>query len=346
MTGTRASDFAAPVIDAPPSGDAVPAEAVLAIDLGGTKITGALVARDGSVGPVTRVDSPAAIGPDAVVDALESLMGRVRTVGWPSPIDGSPGSPHVRAVGVGTAGVVDVTTGTIVSATDTFKDWPGTPLGARLGAATERIWGTPVPVHVQNDVDAHAEGEVWHGAAAGARSCLVVAVGTGVGAGLVLDGHVLRGAHHVAGEIGHVPIGGADHLLCPCGRPGHLEAIGSGAGMLRHFAWLGGREARSGRDVVALARAGDKIARRAVRESAAAVGRGIAAVVTVFDPELVVVTGGVVGAGSVWWSPMEQALRGEVVDVLADLPVVAGSLGERGPLLGAAHAALRQIGAA
>ena len=321
-------------------------DVVLAIDLGGTKITGALVASGGAVGPVTRVTSPAAEGPDAVVGALEALMAEVLATGWGESASDGAAASVIRGVGIGTAGVVDVATGRIVSATDTFKDWPGTPLGERVGAAARKLLGTPVPVHVQNDVDAHAEGEVWQGAAVGARTCLVVAVGTGVGAGLVLDGRVLRGARHVAGEIGHVPIGGADHLLCPCGRPGHLEAIGSGAGILRHYAWLGGHgDARSGRDVVELAEGGDLLARRAVRESAAAVGRGIAAVVTVFDPELVVITGGVVGAGPLWWGPMEQALRGEVVDVLADLPVVAGTLGERGPLLGAALAAWRQIGA-
>ena len=95
-------------------------------------------------------------------------------------------------------------------------------------------------VHVQNDVDAHALGELRHGAAVGARSALVVAVGTGVGAGIIVDGRALRGARHVAGEIGHVPTPGAEHLLCPCGRRGHLEAIGSGVGMHRHYLSLGG----------------------------------------------------------------------------------------------------------
>jgi glucokinase len=324
----------------------------LAVDLGGTKIAGALVDRSGQVGPVRTVPTPAQDGPDVVVRAVGRLLEHVLHDGWPGgpegvvATDGDAGT-RVRAVGVGTAGVVDVPAGTIVSSTDTFTGWAGTHLGAEVRAAASALLHRDVPVHVQNDVDAHALGESWRGAAAGARSALVVAVGTGIGAGVVLDGTVLRGAHHVAGELGHLPIGGADHLRCPCGRPGHLEALGSGAGMRRHYAWLSGDgSVLDARGVVALAQAGDRTARQAVRESAAAVGRGIAAVVTVLDPEVVVVSGGVAEAGVLWWRPMEHALRAELVDVLEDVPVVPGRLGVAAPLLGAAASAWRLVDAA
>ncbi|WP_136046145.1 ROK family protein, partial [Microbacterium sp. K41] len=92
----------------------------------------------------------------------------------------------------------------------------------------------------------------------GAASALIVAVGTGVGAGLILDGRAARGAHHVAGEIAHLPTPGAEHLRCPCGRRGHLEAIGSGIGMHRHFLSLGGDPTiRDARGVATAAAAGD-----------------------------------------------------------------------------------------
>jgi hypothetical protein len=122
---------------------------------------------------------------------------------------------------------------------------------------------------VQNDVDAHAAGEAWLGAAAGLASVLVVAVGTGVGGAVVMDGTPLRGAHHVAGEIGHLPTPGAEGLRCTCGRPGHLEALGSGPALHRHYMSLGGApESPDARDVVARAAQGDPTAVRAVQGGA------------------------------------------------------------------------------
>ncbi|GHG56016.1 transcriptional regulator [Flavimobilis marinus] len=317
---------------------------VLALDLGGTKIAAALVDRNGRVGEVVAVPTPALDGPAAIVAAATGALGEVLARGWDgSPVAAAAGEHRVRGLGVGTAGVVDVAAGTIVSATDTLAGWTGTPLRGDLERALAALTGARLPVHVLNDVDAHALGEVRHGAAAGAASALVVGVGTGIGAGVVVRGELLRGAHHVAGEMGHLPVAGADHLRCPCGRSGHLEAIGSGVGMYRHYLSLGGDpEVGGGRGVAERAAAGDPLAGRALRDSAAAVGRGIAAVVTVLDPGRVVVTGGVPAAGSAWWSAMDEALRGQLIDILANVPVVSGKLGGTAPLAGAA-AAVRQL---
>ena len=211
-------------------------DVVVGVDLGGTKTAAATVAPDGSLGTVRSVPTPAAAGPEAVLDAVAGLVREVvDAVGSP---DGGPA--RLGALGVGTAGVVDVGRGVIVSATGTLPGWPGTDVASGLrrrladlavlapeGPPEDR---TALPVFVENDVDAHAAGEVWLGAAAGARSALLVAVGTGVGAAVVLDGRPLRGAHHVAGELGHMPVPGAELLRCPCGRTGHLEAIGAARG--------------------------------------------------------------------------------------------------------------------
>lgn len=202
---------------------------------------------------------------------------------------------------------------------------------------------TDAPVRVQNDVDAHAAGEYRHGAAAGAASALIVAVGTGVGAGLILGDDAVRGAHHVAGEIAHLPVPRAAHLRCPCGRPGHLEAIGSGIGMHRHFLSLGGdREILDARGIASAATSGDPIARRALDESAAAVGRAIAGAATLLDPERIVVTGGVPNIGEDWWRPMRAAFHVEAIDALQSTPILPGALGDDAPLRGAAASAWRR----
>lgn len=305
-------------------------EAVFAVDVGGTKTTVALADRDDVVLDAMTVPTPAAEGPEAVVRAIRDLADALVTRSDPDTLD-------IRGLGVATAGVVDVTAGAVVSSTDTFARWTGTPLADRLREAFGALLPRGAPIHVQNDVDAHALGEFRHGAASGTRSALVVAVGTGVGAGVVLDGVVLRGAHHVAGEIAHLPVPGAEHLRCPCGRTGHLEAIGSGVGMHRHYLSLGGDPvAADARGMVARSRAGDPIARRALVESAAAVGRGIAAAVTLLDPERVVVTGGVAQIGEDWWTPMTAAFTAEVIDALLGVVIAPGELAADAPLRGAA----------
>jgi glucokinase len=305
-----------------------PGRVVVGVDLGGTKIAAATVSATGGVGAVRTVPTPASQGADAVLDAVAALVRAVATDAGVGP----------GAVGIGTAGVVDVGSGTIVSATDTFPGWPGTSVAS--GVRDRLAASGAVPVFVENDVDAHAAGESWRGAAAGARSALLVAVGTGVGGAVVLDGRPLRGAHHLAGELGHMPVPGADGLPCTCGRPGHLEAVAAGPAIHRRYLALGGDPgARDARDVVARAQRDDALADRVVRESATALGRAIAGVVTVLDPEIVVVGGGVAGSGDPWWPALDRSLRAEVVDVLAGLPLRRAALGGSAAIIGAARGA-------
>ncbi|MEQ6896632.1 ROK family protein [Microbacterium sp. KR10-403] len=315
-------------------------EAVVAVDIGGTKTAAAVVDREGAILATAAAATPGADGPDAILATAVDVAVRVVAEANAAARAGGHDGAAIRAVGIGTAGVVDVAAGAIVSSTDTLAGWAGTPVRALVAARLAESIGLDVPVHVQNDVDAHTVGELRFGAARGADSALVVAVGTGIGAGIVIDGRVHRGGHHVAGEIGHIPTPGAEHLRCPCGRMGHLEAIGSGVGMHRHYLSLGGDPAvRDGREVAARAAARDGLARRAVRESAQAIGRGIAAVMTVLDPERVVITGSVAQAGSPWWDALVASVHEQVVDALQDTPVVRGELGGDAPLRGAAASA-------
>ncbi|MGY1550295.1 ROK family protein [Microbacterium sp. A588] len=309
-------------------------EVVLAVDIGGTKTAAALAGRDDEPLTTRVAPTPAAHGPAAVIATVLELAQLLLA-------DAAPGARLV-GVGIGTAGVVDTTTGTIVSATDTFADWPGTRVADLVRHGLGELLNAEAPVAVQNDVDAHALGEFRHGAAAGASSALIVAVGTGVGAGIITDDRPLRGAHHVGGEIAHMPVPGAEHLRCPCGRLGHLEALGSGIGMHRHFLSLGGDpETPDARGVAAAAASGDPIATRALVESAASVGRALAGVATLLDPERIVVTGGVPSIGAAWWQPMLAAFRADAIDALQNTPILPGTLGDDAPLRGAAASAWR-----
>ncbi|GAA1698881.1 ROK family protein [Microcella alkalica] len=308
-------------------------EAVLAVDIGGTKTAAALVDRDGSILASSLAATRADEGPDAVVSVIADLAQQLRSA--------LPGA-RALGIGIGTAGVVDVAAGRIIGSTDTFRDWTGTPLADLVAQRMGGLLGGdgPVVVEVQNDVDAHALGESRYGAARGAASALVVAVGTGVGGAIVLDGSVHRGARHVAGDIGHVPVPGAEHLACTCGRSGHLEAIGSGPGVVAHFVSLGGEPAiRTARGVAEAAERGDERAIRALEGSATAVGRALAGAAALLDPERVVLLGGVTGAGPRWWSAMSAGFLAERIHALSGLAPEPGELGGDAGLLGAAWSA-------
>ncbi|MDN5763557.1 MAG: ROK family protein, partial [Microlunatus sp.] len=235
---------------------------------------------------------------------------------------------------------VDVSTGSIVSATDALTGWAGTDVA---GGVQERVAAHadsgPVPVHVMNDVDAHAAGEVWLGAAAGAPTSVLVAVGTGVGGGVVINGAAINGGHHVAGEVGHIPTPGAEGLRCACGIDGHLEAIAAGPAIVRRYLALGGAKCGDARDVFERARFGEALAQTVVRDAAVALGRAVAGIATILDPHVIVIGGGVPDAGSIWWEPMERAFRGDVIPPLRDLGLVRATLGSRAPIYGAAHGA-------
>lgn len=309
------------------------ADAVAAVDIGGTKTTVALVDPRGEIVERATASTPGRVGGAAIVDLVAALT--------TSLLDRHGAS--LRGVGVGTAGVVDTSTGTIVSATDTLRGWIGMPLRSTLRAALGAYLEASAPISVQNDVDAHALGEYRFGAGREASSLLTVAVGTGVGGGIVLDGRSWNGGHHVAGEIAHMPTPGAEHLRCPCGRMGHLEAIGGGLGLVRHYRWLGGDSAVTDARAVAARAADDLIAERAIADAGAAVGRALAGAATLLDPEVIVVTGGVADIGPVWWHPMEAAFRASVIDALASVPVRPGALGADAPLRGAAASAWADV---
>ncbi|HLS24763.1 MAG TPA: ROK family protein [Beutenbergiaceae bacterium] len=313
-------------------------DVVVGVDLGGTKIAAAPVEPGGGVGTVRQLPTPARRGPAAVLDAVAAL---ITQVAGPT----SEASGRVRGIGIGTAGVVHAGNGRILSATDALSGWAGTDVRSGIHSRVQDAFGA-VPVTVENDVDAHAAGEAWRGAAAGARSALLVAIGTGVGAALVLEGQPLRGAHHVAGEMGHLPSPEAAGLRCGCGRTGHLEAIASGPALHRQYLRLGGpADVPDAREVYQRAAAGEGLARQVLSTAATAAGRAIAGVSMILDPETVVVSGGLGQAGEWWWEPMIRAARDELIEPLADLDIRAAALGSRAAILGAARTCWDVLGA-
>ena len=224
----------------------------LAVDIGGTKILAGLVGPDGAASAMRQVPTPAQEGPEAIIAAVLGLCRGILAQ-----------APGVSACGVGTAGVVG-RDGAITSATDLLKDWAGTPLGERLQVELG------LPVTVLNDVHATGFCEARIGAAAGAASALVVAVGTGIGGSLVLDGRLVPGRNGIAGSVGHVPSPLRQGRRCSCGALDHVEAYASGPAMEAEYTRRTGK-VMDLRRIAALTQ-GDEVARAVIGEGAAALG--------------------------------------------------------------------------
>lgn len=295
----------------------------VALDIGGTKTAAATVTADGAVLTRAKRPTPAAGGARAVLDTAVELAREV-------------GADHeVVGVGVGSAGVVDPDTGLVLSATDALPGWAGTDLRGHL--ATE----LGVPVAVVNDVHAHALGEHRRGAARGGSTVLLVAVGTGVGGALLCEGRLHSGARAAAGHVGHVPVAAAAGRRCPCGAEGHVESVASGPALVAEYTERGGVAVTRLEEVVALV-GRDPVARSVLVDGATALGSALAGLANVVAPDVIVIGGGVAGAGVHWWSALTEEIEQGLVPALRGLSVVPAALGADAALLGAAHLVWRE----
>ena len=307
------------------------------VDLGGTNVRVAVVDRDGHVDAEERAPTP--LDWPALRATITTLVERLRAT-----------HPTADAVGVGAAGLID-RDGTVHYA-------PNIPWLIRVPLRAALVESLDLPVVVDNDANAAAWGELCHGAARGVTHGLVITLGTGIGGGIISDGRILRGAHGFAAEVGHWPFDPSGPE-CACGEWGHWEALASGRalGALARAAAAAGDapkvlaraggdlRAVTGVDVADAARAGDSDGLRILEAYARRVALGFAGLVNILDPEVIVVSGGLVELGDVLLAPLRDAFGGhlEGAPYRPLVPIVPAALGERAGVVGAAALA-RELG--
>jgi glucokinase len=299
------------------------------IDIGGTKIAGALVSESGEILRELKVPSPANDS-QALQAAVVSMVNELRQ------------GQEILAVGVAAAGFIDANQAVVVYSPN--LSWRNEPLKAKLEA------DLGVPVFIENDANAAGWAEYRFGAGRGSHHMMMLTIGTGVGGAIVANGELFRGAFGIGAELGHsnfIPNGKA----CGCGQKGCLEQYGSGTALLNsakelivsgspdssRLAELAGLKGElTGVEVYQAIQEGDKGALRLLGELGTNLGMAVASFTAILDPEIVVIGGGVSAAGELLLEPIRAAylehlpargFRPELEIVAAQLHNDAGVVG-------------------
>lgn len=292
-------------------------DVLVAADVGGTSMKCALVDLAGTVRHTERHPTGREHGPDAVVDRILDVVAGLA--------DGARERGYTpRGVGIAVPGVIDEARGIAVNAAN--LGWRDVPL---RDAAEAR---TGLPTALGHDVRAGGIAEARIGAGRGHRHVLFVAIGTGIAGAHLVDGNAYPGGHGAACELGHIVVrpGGAP---CGCGGYGHLEAIASAANVARRYREATGDTAATAADVAARANGGEAAAVAVWRETVEVLADGFVTGIALFDPDVIVVGGGLAEAGEALLRPLEAAVAAQLTFhhrpwfVLAALGDEAGCVG-------------------
>jgi predicted NBD/HSP70 family sugar kinase len=300
---------------------------ILAADLGATHARFAVTSLDAEILVDRAMELLIADGPDPVLSTTQSVFDELLRESGKSSVD-------VRGVGIGLPGPIDFATGR-PSDPPIMPGWNQFPVGKRFSDRYD------VPVRVDNDVNIMALGEYWSSDAS-VDDMVFVKVGTGIGTGLILDGHLYRGATGAAGDMGHIRVGTSD-AMCRCANLGCLEAVAGGGALAHHLTELG-YATKDGRDVVALAATGNSDAIHAIRDSGRTIGDTLAGVVNLVNPAEIVIGGDVARAGQPLLAGIRETVyRRSTTLNTSDLAIRSSELGDSAGAIGAAALVIGHI---
>jgi len=313
------------------------AGSLLVADIGATSIDVAITDLSGTIMATRSEEADVAEGPEALLDRVDHLFEEVLAAA-PSAASGAP-----WGIGIGVPGPVEFATGRPVSP-PIMPGWNGYPVRDRF------VEHYGAPVWVDNDVNIMALGEWRAGAARFHGNVIFIKIGTGIGAGIISDGYLHRGAHGSAGDVGHIQVTDDRSVVCRCGNVGCLEALAGGHALAREAlaAASDGRSAYlverasttpslSARDVTEGAARGDAVCQELLQRSGHLVGAMLAGVVNFFNPSLIVIGGGVASAGDRLLAAVREAIyRRSLPLATRDLQILPSMLGGRTGIIGAA----------
>ena len=311
---------------------------VLAADLGGTNLRAATINSCGRIHDRTKQHTPKAEKPDEIVRAIVAAA--------------REGERSCRARGEKIRAVSVVVPGTVQAENGVVTKAPNIPClnGFRLSAALESELGWPAVL--ENDANAAAVGEMWMGAGRGHKSLIMITLGTGVGGGIILDEKLWRGIDGSAGELGHIGVEPFGDVPCPCGSRGCLEVYASATAIVRMTrestprypgSPLHTSEQLTAADVYKRGIEGDELALEVFRQMGIRLGVGLASLVNIFNPEVIVIGGGAADGWDLFVPHVKEQIMERAFPVAARrAEVVRAECGDDAGLLGAARIAFER----
>ncbi|WP_025690795.1 ROK family glucokinase [Paenibacillus zanthoxyli] len=307
------------------------------VDLGGTAIKVGICNSEGHLLHTYEGPTGTEIGVDTVIDNIEKY---VRQIVADSPYEWD----QLAGVGAGVAGFTNIREGIIILAPNIgFRD---VPIRAILESRLNK------PVKIDNDANVAALGEAWSGAGRGVDNCVCYTLGTGVGGGIIINGKVYQGFSGLAGELGHIcVVPDLEAIQCGCGKMGCLETVSSATGIIRMAndavargdrTTLSAVEKIAAKEVFDAAKAGDEVALRIVNRAAFYLGKSMAAVAAVLNPEVFIIGGGVSKAGEILFEEIRRVYAQVTPEPLQkDVKIIPAQLGNDAGIVGAAGLLLR-----
>lgn len=293
---------------------------VIALDVGGTSMKGALAGSDGALLLERRRPTHRERGPVAAVEAVLDFAAELRGIGE------REFGTTAAAAGVAVPGHVDEKNGIAVFSANI--GWRDVPMRTLL---SERLGDTPVTLG--HDMRTGGLGEARRGAGRGVDRFLFLALGTGISAAIVIDGAPEPGAHGFAGELGHVVVR-RDGIRCNCGQRGCLETVASASAVTREWARVTADSAATAEQLVEAVKSGDELAARVWDEAVTALADGLLVGVSLLDPRAVIIGGGLANAGDTLFSPLRSALQDRLSNRQAPM-LLSAELGDSAGCIGA-----------
>lgn len=307
------------------------------VDLGGTTIKVGICNQAGQLIQTYEGPTETDKGVDTIIDNIEKYVRHI--------VEQSPYSwDQLAGVGAGVAGFTNVREGVIILAPNVgFRD---VPIRSILEKRIDK------PIKIDNDANVAALGEAWSGAGRGIENCVCYTLGTGVGGGIIINGKIYQGSSGLAGELGHISVvPDLEAIQCGCGKMGCLETVSSATGIIRmakDAVERGDRTSLSmvehiaAKEVFDAAKAGDEVASRIVNRAAFYLGKSMAAVAAILNPEVFIIGGGVSKAGDILFNEIREVFAKLAPEPLQrGVSILPAELGNDAGIVGAAGLLLR-----
>lgn len=310
----------------------------IGVDLGGTNLRAGLVDKDGKIHHKLSSKTDYNADPQKISEQIFQLIHDV--------IHGAQVKiPDITGIGLGSPGLIDKRGETILFSPN-LPRWRNIPIRHLI---TKRF---VVPCILENDANAAAWGEKWVGAAKEASSMVMITLGTGIGGGIIIENKLWRGANNVAAEIGHMIIK-IDGPKCNCGNNGCIEAYASATAMVRRFKELLSSgvpsSLRNSQEITAkmindAALQGDKASLDIIKETGHYLGIAIVNIMHILNPEVIVLTGGMTGSGTLLMEPIQHVVKQKAFEAsYKDTRIVFSQLGNDAGIIGAAGCLLKEL---